>query len=68
MTKNMGSLDRLLRVTVAVIIAALYFTGQIGGLLAAILGVIAVIFVLTSAIGFCPLYRPFSWSTRSKVH
>ncbi len=56
MTKNMGSTDKLIRLTIAAVIAGLYFTGNISGTLAIILGVVAVIFALTSLINFCPLY------------
>lgn len=67
MIKNMGTLDRALRVVVAVVIAVLYFTGQISGLTALILGILALVFVLTSFIGTCPLYLPFGLSTRGKA-
>lgn len=64
MAKNMGSADRLIRVVLAVVVAALYFAGQISGIAAIVLGAIAGIFVLTSAIGTCPLYAPLGISTR----
>ena len=64
MTKNMGSLDRLLRVTAAILVGIFYMTGQLSGLTALILGALAVIFVATSAVGSCPLYLPFGLSTR----
>jgi len=64
MKKNMGNADRIIRVLVAVVVAVLYFTNQISGTLAAILGLFAVIFVLTSFMSFCPLYLPFKFSTR----
>ena len=64
MKKNMGNADRIIRVLVAVVVAILYFTNQISGTLAAILGLVAVIFVLTSFMSFCPLYLPFKFSTR----
>ncbi|MCA9900894.1 MAG: DUF2892 domain-containing protein [Ardenticatenaceae bacterium] len=64
MKQNMGSMDRVIRVVVAVVIAALYFTNVISGTVAIILGVLGLIFVLTSAIGFCPLYAPFKLSTK----
>jgi len=64
MTKNMGSLDRLLRTAVAIAVGVLYVTGQITGLAAAILGAFALIFLATSAVGSCPLYLPFGLSTR----
>ncbi|QXD13966.1 DUF2892 domain-containing protein [Rhodocaloribacter litoris] len=66
MTKNMGSIDRILRVAVAVIIGVLLLTGTLQGTLATILGILAIVFLLTSAIGFCPLYAPFKLSTRGK--
>jgi hypothetical protein len=66
MKKNMGTIDRIIRVILAVIVAVLYFTGQISGTAAIILGVFALIFVITSAIGFCPLYYPFKLSTIKK--
>ena len=66
MKQNMGSIDKLARVFVAVVIAVLYFTGQITGTAAIILGIFAVVFLLTSAIGFCPLYLPLKLSTIKK--
>ncbi len=66
MKKNIGNLDRILRVIVAGAIAVLYFTGVINGTLAIILGIFAVIFLLTSLMSFCPLYAPFSLSTIKK--
>ena len=66
MKANMGTLDKAIRILVAIVIAALYFMGQISGTVAIVLGVIAVIFVLTSVISFCPLYLPLGLSTRPK--
>jgi hypothetical protein len=66
MNKNMGTADRVIRTVLALIVIALYFTGQISGLAAIILGIFAVIFLLTSLISFCPLYVPLKLSTRKK--
>ena len=63
MKKNMGSTDKLVRVIIAVIIAALYFTNTITGTLGIVLLLLAGVFVLTSVISFCPLYAPFGLST-----
>jgi hypothetical protein len=41
-------------------------TDSISGVAAVILGIIAVIFILTSIIGFCPLYVPLKISTIGK--
>lgn len=63
MKKNMGGADRIIRLIIAAIIAVLYFTGQISGTLAIILGIVAIAFLVTSLIGWCPLYVPFKIST-----
>jgi len=64
--KNMGTVDRIIRVLLAAVVAVLYFTGQITGALAVILGILAVIFLATSVVGICPLYMPFKLSTRKQ--
>lgn len=66
LNKNMGTLDRTLRIMIAVVIAALYFNGNLSGMTATILGILAVIFVITSIVSFCPLYLPFGLSTCKK--
>ncbi len=63
MKKNMGTADRIIRVIIAAIIAVLYFTGVISGILGVVLLVLAGVFVLTSLISFCPLYAPFGLKT-----
>lgn len=57
MQKNVGTLDHLVRLALAAVIAALYFTGTITGATAAVLGVVAVIFAVTGVLRWCPLYR-----------
>jgi len=66
MKKNVGNADRLIRVLLALVIAVLYFTDQISGTVAIVLGLLAVIFLITSAMSFCPLYAPFKISTAKK--
>lgn len=66
MKKNMGAADRIIRTLLAILVAVLYFTNQISGTAAIILGIFAIIFLLTSLAGFCPLYIPFKISTRKK--
>jgi amino acid transporter len=63
MNKNMSTLDRIVRFVVVAIIAALYFAGQITGTAAIILGIVAVAFLLTSLIGWCPAYAVAHLST-----
>ena len=64
MNKNMGVVDRVLRLVIVAAVAVLYFTGVIHAALAVILGIIAIVFLLTSIVGTCPLYLPFKLSTR----
>ncbi len=64
MKLNMGTLDRTIRLLIAAVIATLYFTGNISGLAAIILGILAVIFIATSLVGSCPLYLLLGLSTR----
>lgn len=64
MNKNMGSTDKAIRILVAIVIAVLYFTGKISGTVAIVLGIIAIAFVVTSLISWCPAYLPFGLSTR----
>ena len=67
MKTNMGSVDRGMRLLLGAVVAVLYFTKQISGTAALILGILAVIFVLTGLVGLCPLYVPFGISTRKKA-
>ncbi len=66
MKKNMGSMDKIIRILVAIVIAGFYFAGIINGTVAIVLLVLAGIFILTSFISFCPLYLPFGISTIKK--
>ena len=63
MKKNMGKIDRLLRVILAIIFIVLFFTKTITGVGGIILMMVAGIFLLTSLIRFCPLYYPFGIKT-----
>ena len=66
MKKNIGNLDKAIRVIAAVFIVVLYFTNLISGLWAIILLVVAGIFIGTSFMNFCPLYSIFGISTNKK--
>jgi len=67
MKTNMGTADKAFRIFVATLIAVLYFTNVISGTLAIVLGIIAVAFVITSFISFCPMYLPFGISTKKEI-
>ena len=66
MEKNMGTIDRIIRILLAIVIVVLFIMGSITGVAAIILGILAFVLILTSMIGFCPLYVPFKISTICK--
>jgi uncharacterized membrane protein len=66
MQKNMGTVDRTARLIFAALVLVLYVTNMISGTIAILLGLFAVIFVITSVVGFCPLYVPLKLSTMKK--
>lgn len=56
MKKNIGNTDKLIRLLLALLVAVLYFFGFISGTLAIILGILALVLVVTSMVSFCGLY------------
>ena len=56
MKKNMGNLDKGIRLVIVITIALLYFNNIIEGSLGLVLLALAVISLITTFIGFCPLY------------
>ena len=63
MKKNMGTIDRGMRLAMAIVVAILYFTGTISGVVAIVLGLFAVAFFVTSLVGHCPAYTPLGIKT-----
>lgn len=57
MQKNMGTLDKTLRLIVAGVAVALAATGTLTGTAALVAYIVAAVFVVTSLVSFCPLYR-----------
>jgi hypothetical protein len=66
MKKNMGTADRVIRTLIAVIVGILIYNGTLTGWVAILLGIFAVVFLLTSLVSICPLYMPFKISTTKK--
>lgn len=63
--KNMGRLDRTLRIIGAVLIGILLLTGVLHGVLGIVLGILGIVWLVTGIISFCPVYVPFGISTCS---
>lgn len=68
MKKNLGAADKAIRFLAAIVIAVLYFTNIITGLFGIILGLIALVLLLTSLFSFCPLYAILKLNTTKKPH
>ena len=66
MKKNMGNVDRGLRVLVALVLGYLYYNGTLSGTLGIVLLVLAVVFLLTSLVSFCPLFTLIGLNTGAK--
>ena len=67
MNLNMGAIDRIIRIALAVTVAVLIYMRILTGAAAIILGIFAAVFLLTSIIGTCPAYLPFKISTKKKT-
>ncbi|HLF35864.1 MAG TPA: DUF2892 domain-containing protein [Cyclobacteriaceae bacterium] len=67
MKKNIGIIDRIIRVVLAVFFVVLYFSGIVMGVWGVILLVLAGVFILTSVISWCLLYLPFGIRTYKPV-
>ncbi len=63
MKKNMGIVDRVLRIVLAIVVAVLIYMGTLTGTAAIVLGILAGIFLLTSLVGSCGLYTLFGCNT-----
>jgi hypothetical protein len=66
MQKNMGTFDRIIRLILVAGIVVLYLSGMISGIQALVLGILAVILLVTCLFSYCPLYVPLKISTRKK--
>ncbi len=67
MKKNMGTIDKVVRILIAAIVVLLYFTNVISGTLAIILLALSAVLFITSLIGFCPMYYLTGMNTNKKT-
>ncbi len=68
MTANEGTLDRVVRVVLAVVAAIVGFAVGAGSALGIVLLIVAAGLLVTGLVGFCPLYRVLGLSTaKAKV-
>jgi hypothetical protein len=62
----MGTIDKVVRILIALVVIGLYFANVISGTVAIVLLILSAIFILTSLLSFCPLYLPFGINTDKK--
>lgn len=65
MTTNVGTFDRVVRIALAVVFSALYFTGTVSGTAGIVLLVLGGVLLVTAVLGTCGLYALFGISTCS---
>lgn len=63
----MGSIDKLVRLFIAIALIILFYKEVLTGTMGIIALVFALVFALTSLISFCPLYLIFGISTTKKA-
>lgn len=64
MSTNEAPVDRIIRVLIAVAALAGAWAAGFTSVLGIVLAVVAVVMLVTAAVGFCPLYRIFGLSTK----
>jgi hypothetical protein len=67
MLKNMGNADRIIRISLAILIVIFYLAGSVSGTTAVILGIAAALFLITGSVGVCPAYLLFKINTNKKI-
>jgi K+-transporting ATPase A subunit len=67
MKKNIGNVDRVIRILLALLVAGLYYQGTISGITGIILLIVAAVLVATVFIGTCPIYLGLGLSTRKNT-
>ena len=63
MKKNLGSVDRIVRLLLAAVFAYLYFSGTVAGTVGLVLVILGAVFALTSLVSFCPIYAMLGINT-----
>ena len=63
MKQNVGKTDKIIRIVIAIILVALYFTNVVTGTLGIIFLVAAGIALVTALVNFCGLYAIFGLSS-----
>ena len=68
MQKNVGSIDRVIRALVGIVLLAVYFLGALQGTLGIVALVAGIVMLGTAAMGWCPPYALFGINTCGIKH
>jgi len=63
MSANVGGMDKIVRIVLGIILGVLGFFFM-SGALGIVVGVVGLVLLVTGAVGWCPLYLPFKFSTK----
>ena len=63
MKKNVGIIDKIFRIVVAIVIAYILYAKILVGVWAIVLGVFGLIMLVTALTGFCGIYKVFGFKT-----
>jgi hypothetical protein len=66
MKKNVGTIEKVIRILIAAIFIVLFATKVVTGTLGIVLLAIAGIFILTSLISWCPIWAVLGVNTTGK--
>ena len=66
MKKNMGTIDIVIRILIAIVFVILFVVKAVPLWLGIILLILAAVFIITSIFRYCPLYVPFKINTCKK--
>jgi hypothetical protein len=64
MNKNVASWDRIIRAVLGVVLLYVGIAGLVSGWLGVVIAILGAVFLVTSLIGFCPIYAVFKLSTK----
>lgn len=66
MKKNMGRVDTWIRILIALVIIVLFYLNKLSSPWDIILLIVGIVMLLTSLLGYCPIYTPLKIDTRKK--
>jgi len=66
MEKNVGSVDRIVRIVIGIILLYAAATGMVSGILMYVAGLLGIVMLVVAACAYCPLYPIMKINTASK--